>query len=100
MRPAGMARHLDLLPGRQLGIGVFDQLIGLGLQARDVGIDLHRRVLRRKLAQLDDLAFQFGDGTFEIEIGVHGVSVGAAVDTLGPKRAGKVAMSLSRVNLR
>ena len=68
-----MARDLDLLPGRELGVGVLDQLVGLGLEAGDVGVDLHRGIAGRELAQFDDLAFQFGDGAFEVQISVHGV---------------------------
>ena len=61
-----MARHKRLLPGRELGIGLIDQLVGLGLQAGDIVIDVHRGVLRRKLAQLHDLSFQLCDGPFEL----------------------------------
>ena len=93
-----MARHLDLLPGRQPRVDVLDQRVRPVLQARDVGVDLHRRVRRRELAQFDDLALKLGNGAFEIEVSVHGNSCVTA-RKLGAKRAGKVAMSLRRVKL-
>ena len=66
--------------------------VGLGLEPRDIGVDVHGRVVVGELAQLDDLAFQLGDGAFEIQISVHGVQ------GLNPKRAGKVANRSPTVN--
>jgi len=37
------------------------------LQSADLGLDLHRRIFLGELAQLHDLAFEFGDGSFEFE---------------------------------
>ncbi|MEI9930484.1 MAG: hypothetical protein WDM89_08005 [Rhizomicrobium sp.] len=44
VRPVLMPRDLNLLPGRELGIGVAHERVGLGLQPRDLAVDLHRRV--------------------------------------------------------
>ena len=74
MWAAGVASHLDFLPRGQLGIGVLDQAVGPRLESPDLGVDLHRRVFLGELAQLDDLAFQLGDGTFEFQASVHGDS--------------------------
>jgi hypothetical protein len=38
MRPVRVARHLRLLPGRQLGIGFRQHFFGPLLQLRDLGI--------------------------------------------------------------
>ena len=40
MRPVGVARDLRLLPRRQLGIGVAQQLVRFGLELADFGIDI------------------------------------------------------------
>lgn len=71
MRPAWMARHQRLLPGCELGIGLLDQRIDLALQAADIVLDVHGRVLSRKLLQVHDLAFEVGNRLFEFEICGH-----------------------------
>ena len=68
MRPARMTRHLHLLPGRQPRIGVGHQGAGAGGQLLDLAVDIHVGVFLGELFQLDDLAFQLGDGTFEFQI--------------------------------
>ena len=40
MRPLRMPRDLRLLPRRQLRIGVAQQLVGLGLEPVDLGVDV------------------------------------------------------------
>ena len=66
VRPVGMARHLSLLPGRQVRVRLNEQSAGLGLQPdhfiADIGVARFG-----KAAQLPDLAFQFSDGLFKIE---------------------------------
>ena len=74
VRPARMARDLDLLPGRQLGVGVADEGVGAILEPDDLRLDLHRRVFLGELLQLNDLAFDLGNRTLEFQIGVHGDS--------------------------
>ena len=76
MRPLGMARDLRLLPRRQLGIGVAQQLARLGLEPVDLGVDVESAAARG-LAQLGDAGLELGDRLFEIEIGQHcGARVG------------------------
>src|SRR5690606_16186516 len=66
--------HLGLLPRRELAIGLAQQLLGLGLQARDLLRDVHVAGIGQ-MAQLGDLAFQFGDGFLEIEEAGHGLGL-------------------------
>ena len=75
MRPLGMARDLRLLPRRQLGIGVAQQLGRLGLEPADLGVDVDVAAARR-LAQLGDAGLELGDRLFEIEVGRHGRGAG------------------------
>ena len=93
MRPRRMAGDHRLLPWRELGIGLADQLVGLGLKARDVVRPRPAsprprpgRVLRGKLAQFHDFSFEFGNRTFEFEIGVHRCSGMAYANDLGQGR--------------
>ena len=71
MRTLGMAGDLRLLPGRQLGIGLFQGLLGLGLELGEFLLDRHGALLGRERLQLGDLAFELRDRFFEIEIGAH-----------------------------
>jgi len=66
VRPVRMARHLGLLPGRQLGVGLAQQPLGLALQARDFLRDVDVIVVR-EVAQLLDLALELGDRLFKIQ---------------------------------
>jgi hypothetical protein len=61
-----MARHLHLLPRRQLGVGLADQALDLNLQLRDLVGDRHVAGLG-EMPQLLDLAFQLGDRLLEIQ---------------------------------
>ena len=56
MGPLGMARHLGLLPGVELGVGLLKQALGLGLEARDLLGDVDLAIVGQ-VAQLLDLAF-------------------------------------------
>ena len=71
MGPVGVAGHLGLLPRRELGIGLLEQLVDLGLQlAHFLGdVDLAGTA---QVAQSLDLALQFGDGLLEVQEAVHG----------------------------
>ena len=71
MRPLRMPRDLRLLPGRQVGVEVFQRLCRLGLDAADLlG---HRAGLAFRLhgAQLVDLGVELGNCFFKIEITAH-----------------------------
>ena len=76
-----MASHERLLPGRQFCVGVIDKGLRPCLQACHFVVDLHRGILRRKLSQLHDFAFEFGDRTFKIQISVHRLSLLALMGT-------------------
>ena len=74
MGTVGVARDLGLLPRGQLGIGLAQQTVRLGLQPRDLLGDVDLAIVR-EVAQFLDLAFEFRDRLFEIEEVVHGGSV-------------------------
>jgi hypothetical protein len=66
-----MSRHLRLLPGRQLCVAFAQKLIRAPLEPLYLVVDLHRRILRCRLTQFDDLAFEIGNRALEIQISVH-----------------------------
>src|SRR5207302_4459604 len=66
VRPLGMARDQHLLPGRELGIGLTQLPIGLGLKARRLVGDVDVAAVR-EVPQRLDLALQLGDWLFEFE---------------------------------
>ena len=66
-----MTRHLHLLPGRQPRIGIRHQRAGARLQDGDFAINVHAGFFLSELAQLDDLSFQLGNGTFKFQV-MHG----------------------------
>ena len=72
MRPLRMARHLRLLPGRQVGIELLERERRLHLEAIDFVADRDGAAGLRHGAQLLDLGLQFGHRLFEIEIAAHG----------------------------
>src|SRR5690606_12101805 len=71
MRAGGMARHLDLLPGRQRGVSILKKLRGLLLKLGHLVANTDRRVLLGEKLQLLHLAFQFCYRLLEVEIGMH-----------------------------
>ena len=71
MRPFGVAGDLRLLPRRQFRIGVAQQLVGLGLEPGDLGVDIDGAI-GGGFAQFVDPALQLGDRLFEIEEACHG----------------------------
>lgn len=71
VRPVGMARHLHLLPRRQLAVDVAQRLLRTLLQPGDLVGDVDGLAALRQLLQLQDLAFEVGDRLFEIEIIEH-----------------------------
>ncbi len=71
LRPIGMAGDLGFLPRGQLGVGGAELLVGDRGQAADFVGDIDAARLRHP-PQLLDLAFEFGDGFFEIEEMAHG----------------------------
>ena len=72
MRPLRMARHLRLLPGREVGIELLERERRLDLEAADLLADGDRAVALAHGAQFLDLGLQFGHRLFEVEIAAHG----------------------------
>ena len=72
MRPLRMARHLRLLPGRQVGIELLERQRRLHLEPADLVADRDRGIALAHGAQFLDLGLQFGHRLFEIEIAAHG----------------------------
>ncbi len=70
VRPLGMAGDQRLLPGRELRIGLPEQAVDLGLEARDLLGDVDVAG-GGEVTQLLDLAFQLGNRLFEVEKGRH-----------------------------
>jgi hypothetical protein len=66
MRALGVARHLGLLPGGQLGVSLTQELLGARLEARDLVLEVEVAALR-EVAELLDLAFQLADRLLEVE---------------------------------
>ncbi len=66
VRPLRMARELRDLPGREVREDARRELPALGLQARDLVLDVDFRV-GADVFQLLDFGFEFGDGLFKIE---------------------------------
>ena len=73
MRPLRMARHLRLLPRRELGIELLERERGFHLEPADLVADGDRAIALAHGAQFLDLGLQFGHRFFEIEIGAHRV---------------------------
>ncbi len=71
VRPLRMARHLRLLPGREVGIELLERDRRLHLEPADLLADGDRLVALAHGAQFLDLGLQFGHGFFEIQIGAH-----------------------------
>src|SRR5262249_6789340 len=74
MRPLGMARHLRLLPGLKIGVGLFKRRLRFHAKSRDFLPDRYAAFTLTESAQFLDLAFKLGNRFFEIEIGTHFVS--------------------------
>jgi hypothetical protein len=66
MRPLGVACDLGLLPGRQLGVGLAQQLLGARLEPRDLIPELQVAALGQ-MAQLLDLALELADRLLEVQ---------------------------------
>ena len=76
-----MARELRDLPGREIREDALRELLALGLQPRDLFLDVDRGA-RRNVFQFFDLGFEFGDRLLEIEeIHCHR---GARIQGAGP----------------
>ncbi len=69
VRTLGMAGHLGLLPGREVGVGLAAEILHLALQRRDVVVHaaLVAGVVRQGF-EFAELGLQLGDGPFEIEV--------------------------------
>ena len=61
-----MARQLGDLPGREIREDALRELLALGLQPRNLFLDVDRGA-RRNVFQFFDLGFKFGDRLLEIE---------------------------------
>src|SRR3546814_15662805 len=70
MRALRMARHLDLLPWRQLLVGLPELALRLRLEPRNLLGDVDVSDIR-EMPQFLDLAFEFCDRLFEVEKGPH-----------------------------
>ena len=70
VRPVGMPRELDLLPRRQLGIGLAQQPVDLGLEPCHLVGDVDV-VAVGEVPQLVDFAFELGQRLLEIEEVAH-----------------------------
>ena len=66
MRPFGMARELDLLPRRELGIGLPQQPIDLVLEPLDLIGNIEIAAIG-EMAKLFNLAFELGERLLEFE---------------------------------
>ena len=77
MRALRMPRHLRFLPGRQLGVSIFQLLISLVTQLGGFGSNVDLAFVGGFL-QFNDARFQSRDGLFEIQIYGHscGLEVG------------------------
>src|SRR5258708_29391010 len=71
MRPLGMASDLDLLPRRQLRIGLAQLPVGLRLEPRDLVGDIEVAAVG-EVPQSLDLALELGNRLFEIKEMAHG----------------------------
>ena len=63
-----MAGHKAFLPGRQRLVEVFQQGIGLAVQPLGLFGDVHRGIGAGQCPQFFSLAFNLGEGLFEIQI--------------------------------
>lgn len=70
MRPVGVARHLTLPPGIEVLVEVLEDIRRLLVKRGGFLLDVHLFVLARQCAQFLGLAFDLGQGLFELEI-VH-----------------------------
>jgi hypothetical protein len=61
-----MARNFGDLPGAQVAVNVFGQLLAFFAQLIDFQGDVHRR-FGLHIAQLFDLGFEFSNGLLKIE---------------------------------
>jgi hypothetical protein len=94
VRPLGVARHLGLLPRRQPRIGLLAQLAQTRAQGVDLAVERSGPGGIGELRQLLDLAFQFGDRLFELEIVLNHESPDRdrplrAAETRGWRKAGQ-----------
>ena len=71
MRALGVAGDLRLLPGGELGIGLHQRRLRLGLELGELLLDGDGVLLGGERLELGDLALQLGNGLFEIEISTH-----------------------------
>src|SRR5215207_2353608 len=68
--PVGVPRDLRLLPRREPRIGVAKQFVGLGLEPRNLGIEVDL-ALARRAAELGDPGLELGERLFEIKVVAH-----------------------------
>src|SRR5690606_14958221 len=71
VRTVRMAGDLRLLPWRQLAVDVLQRIGRTLLEATNLITHLDAALFLRELLQLQNLAFEVGDGFFKIEIVVH-----------------------------
>ena len=73
VRALGVPRDLGDLPGRQVAVNVFGQLLALLGQLVDFGRDVYGR-LGLHIPQLFNLVFEFGNRLLEVEESLFGQS--------------------------
>src|SRR6056297_498008 len=71
MRAVGMAGNLTFPPGRQILVKIAQHRLGLAVQRAGLLLDIHILVGACHRAQLFRLAFDLGQGLFEVEVIGH-----------------------------
>jgi hypothetical protein len=73
MGPLGVPRHLAFPPRGQIAVKLLQKGGGLGIKGLGLFGDVHLFIRPRQCAQFFRLAFNFGQGFFEIQILGHWV---------------------------
>ena len=87
MRPLRVPCDLRLLPGGELGIGLFQGVARLGLELGELLLNRNGALLGGERPELGDLTFKLGNRLFEIEISAHLAKDGPS----NPRPAGRRA---------
>src|SRR5262249_31173748 len=74
MGPLRVARHLRLLPRREIAVEDLESLVGARLEALDLLADRHGVIAGMERTEFLDLGLELGHGLFKIEIAAHQAS--------------------------